>query len=139
MIGLDTNVLVRYLTQDDPEQSEIANSTIMGTVDSGELLWISQITLCETFWVLERAYKLSKNEIIEILYTILEVSQIRFESREVVFQSLRDYQNSKAVGFSDCMIGKQNAHHTCPYTYTFDQAAAKELPTFRLLKNKAKV
>ncbi len=75
MIGLDTNVIVRYLTQDDPSQSEIADKIISRSTDQGEMLWISQITLCETVWVLERAYKISKKTIVEILHFLLETQE----------------------------------------------------------------
>ena len=67
MKGLDTNVLVRYLVQDDPEQGEIAASYIREIKASGETCFINNIVLCELAWVLRSAYKLSRDEIISTL------------------------------------------------------------------------
>lgn len=133
MIGIDTNVLIRYLVQDDPAQSKLANKFIESCVASGDILWICQMTLCETFWVLERCYKLEKHEIIRILKEILLVQQIQVEEDTVVWHALRDFENTTKVGFVDCLIGRQNAFHECSYTYTFDKSAAKELATFKML------
>lgn len=134
MIGLDTNVIVRYLTQDDPSQSELANTIINQSTSQGEVLWIAQITLCETVWVLERAYKINKKTIIEILHLLLETQELVFEYHDIVWQALQDYKSCQSVGFADCVIGRQNISNNCTFTYTFDKNAAKELPTFHLLK-----
>lgn len=134
MIGLDTNVLVRYLTQDDPSQSALANKIIMNSVEVGELLWVSQIILCETVWVLERAYKTNKETIVEILHILLQTQELVFEHHDIVWQALQDYKSCHSVGFADCLIGRQNITNKCTFTYTFDKEAAKELSTFHLLK-----
>jgi len=132
MIGLDTNVIVRYLTQDDPIQSVIANKLISKSVDGQELLWISQMTLAETVWVLERAYKISKSEMIEILHTLLQTVELVVEKHDLAFQALQDYKGSKYAGFVDCLIGRQNKSNDCVFTYTLDKEAAKDLNTFKL-------
>lgn len=134
MIGLDTNVVVRYLVQDDPVQSKKANQFIEKSMKTGEALWICQITLCEIFWVLERCYDLNKDELVSTLSALLQTRQIRIEQEDIAWAALRDYERSSKVGFSDCLIGRQNAHHECIHTYTFDKDAAKLLPsTFKLL------
>ncbi|MBA3237209.1 MAG: type II toxin-antitoxin system VapC family toxin [Parachlamydiaceae bacterium] len=127
MIGLDTNVLVRYLVQDDPIQSKLANKLIEKTVDSAEILWICQLTLCETVWVLKKCYKLSKEEILHILHALLLVPQIKVENENVIYLALRDFERTKKVDFTDCLIGRQNAHNGCESTYTLDEAAADQL------------
>ncbi len=134
MIGLDTNVLVRYLTQDEPIQAELANQVINKAVKQAELLWVGQITLAETVWVLERAYKIDKEEIINILHALLQTQELIFENHDIVWHALQDYKVSQSVGFVDCLIGRQNLSHDCTFTYTFDKDAAKELKTFQILK-----
>lgn len=133
MIGLDTNVLIRYLVQDHPEQAKRANYCIEKWIQEGETLWICQVTLCEIYWVLEGCYKLSKTELVEVLSKLLQTRQIQIEHEDVAWQALRDYQQSKA-GFSDCVIGRQNAYHECSSTYTFDKDVANHLKaTFMLM------
>lgn len=129
MIGLDTNVLVRYLVQDDPVQSNRANRLIETAVQQGNILWICLVTLCETIWVLNKCYKLSKEELLPILEELLLIPQIKVENDDVVRQALRDYEKSKKIGFPDCLIGRQNLHRGCSLTYTFDKAAVAQLPT----------
>lgn len=134
MIGLDTNVLIRFLVQDDQRQSKKANQCIEKWIKTGELLWICQIVLCEIIWVLEKCYQLSREELISILSVLLRTKQIRIERSEVVEQALHDFTNNFKIGFSDCLIGRQNAYHECSYTYTFDKNAAKKLPEiFKLI------
>lgn len=134
MIGLDTNVLVRYLTQDEPLQAELANQVINRAVKQGDLLWVGQITLSETVWVLERAYKIDKGEMINVLHVLLQTQELIFENHDIVWHALQDYKVSKSVGFVDCLIGRQNVSNDCAFTYTFDKNAAKELKTFQILK-----
>lgn len=134
MMGLDTNVIVRYLTQDDPLQAELANKVISRATQQGQLLWVSQISLCETIWVLERAYKISKDEIIHILHLLLQTQELVFEKHDLIWRAIQDYKQCQSVDFVDCLIGRQNESNECKYTYTFDKDASKELSTFHLLK-----
>lgn len=134
MIGLDTNVIIRFLTQDDKLQSALANKVITQSTKQGQLLWISLITLCETVWVLERAYNISKDEMINILNQLLQTQELAFEKHNVVWHALHDYKTCKSTGFVDCLIGRQNISNDCIYTYTFDKDAVKELKTFQMLK-----
>lgn len=129
MIGLDTNVIIRYIMQDDPVQSQRANHFIEHSVQQNEILWISQITLCEVSWVLLKAYKLSKPEVLTVLRQLLRTRQIQIEEDHVVRAALQDYEEKNRIGFSDCLIGHQNAAYECAYTYTFDKDAVKSLPT----------
>jgi len=129
MIGLDTNILVRYLAQDDPHQSKLANQLIEHAVETGTLLWICQITLCETVWVLKKCYKMSKQEIIYILQELLQIPQIKVEHDDATWIALKEFETNKEVGFADCLIGRQNIQSGCVITYTFDKAAASACPT----------
>lgn len=133
MIGLDTNIVIRYLIQDDPEQSRKVNQCIEKWIKNKQVLWICQITLCEIFWVLEKCYKLGKEELVSILYSLLKTRQIRVEKDDIAWQALYDYEKSARINFPDCLIGRQNMHLECIHTYTFDKVAAKELPKSFLL------
>lgn len=135
MIGLDTNVIIRYLTQDDARQSHLANKVINEAIEKGNLLWISHLTLVETIWVLERAYKTSKIQMIEVIHILLQTEELILEKHDIVWRSLQDYKSCKSVGFADCLIGRSNVSNDCQYTYTFDKEVSKELGTFQLLKN----
>lgn len=137
MIGLDTNVVIRYLVQDEPKQSKLASQVIEKAVADGETLRISQITLCEIVWVLERCYNTSKKELIDVLKQLLQTQQIRIEHDSVARQALRDFEVHSGVDFSDCLIGRQNAANDCSFTYTFDKNAAKKLPGIFKLPEKA--
>ncbi len=128
MIGLDTNVIIRYLVQDHPGQAQKASRFIEKSIAAGETLWICQITLCEIFWVLERSYELSREELVSTLKMLLRTRQIRIERDDIVKLALQDYERNPKVDFPDCMIGRQNASFECVSTCTFDKNAAKQLP-----------
>jgi predicted nucleic-acid-binding protein len=134
MIGLDTNVIVRYITQDDPKQAKLANQLIEQSVAEGVILKISQVTLCETVWVLERCYNSNKKEIVDVVKQLLYVQHIQIENKSIAWQALRDYEQHVGIDFTDCLIGRQNAANDCTFTYTFDKNAAKKLQaTFKLI------
>lgn len=123
MIGIDTNVLVRYLTQDDEKQSIISTRLINTYENNAESLFISNIVLCELIWVLERGYKYSKKEIVNVMRGILSTIEFAFEYHEALLLSLSDYEKCSA-DFSDILLGKINHLYGCEYTITFDTKAA---------------
>jgi predicted nucleic-acid-binding protein len=127
--GLDTNVLVRYLTQDDPVQSIIVNRMIEGAVASGKKVWICQITLCETAWVLKKCYSLSKEKIRHVFLELLLTPQIKIENEDTVWNAFKDYETNSGIGMAECLIARINSQNGCEMTYTFDKAAARRLPT----------
>lgn len=124
MIGLDTNVLVRYLAQDDKTQSAIATRLIEGKLAADAPGFVSLVTLVEVVWVLEGCYPSTKNEIQEILERLLRVKQLRVQDAEIVWQAVRLFKASKA-DFADCLIERIGCAFDCEYTATFDKAAAK--------------
>ncbi|MCD2449351.1 PIN domain-containing protein [Methylicorpusculum oleiharenae] len=73
MIGLDTNVIVRYLVQDDEQQSKLATDLIEEQCSTETRLFINEITLCEIVWVLKRAYGYDKAVILDILQQYWDV------------------------------------------------------------------
>jgi predicted nucleic-acid-binding protein len=118
MIGLDTNVLVRYLTQDDPAQSRQANRVIESSGTAS--LFVSAIVVCELVWVLETAYKLRKALIADTLEKMLQTGQFVFEDRELLWLVLEDYRAGKG-DFADYLVGRSARNRGCEVTVTFDR------------------
>lgn len=123
--GIDTNVLVRYIVQDDPEQSKQATQFIQSTTSSEEsLIFITGIVLCELVWVLETAYEYPKENIIQVLEKILKTRQFCIYQTEILWSCLHDYQHLN-IDFADSYIAHLNAANECEYTVTFDKKAAR--------------
>jgi predicted nucleic-acid-binding protein len=123
MIGIDTNVLVRYVVQDDPRQSAAASHFIETTLHGDEPGWIASVVLCEFVWVLESAYGYARNLIVATLQRLFEVDRFRVEAPALAWRALDEY---RAGGdFSDALIALANEHEGCSYTATFDRAAAR--------------
>ena len=131
MIGLDTNILVRYLTQDDPDQSRKATNEIEKGLSAGHMFFIADIVMCELVWVLETAYRYDRREIVPVLENILRTKQFQFENKDLLWKSLVDYRNKKG-DFADHLIGLVSHNAGCRETITFD-AGLKHNPVFRVL------
>lgn len=132
MIGADTNVLVRYLVQDDPKQSAEANRWIDSIHHKKESIFINQIVFCELIWVLQGPYEIDKKVLIDTLEKILLAKQFEIESKDEIWQALSEYK-SHAVDFADALIGVKNEMAGCRTTVTFDQKAFKKLSRFTQL------
>lgn len=117
MIGVDTNVLVRYLVADDPGQAAKAKRYMESSA-----IYVSCIVLAETVWVLESAYGYDKEAIVTALEQLLSTHEIVAEDAEVALAALSDYRRSSA-GFTDCLIGRRNAASGCEETGSFDKRA----------------
>ena len=124
MIGLDTNVLVRYIAQDDPSQAAKAVRLIEMECSEARPGFVTFIALAELVWVLEDCYGGARHEIVAILQRILRAKQLVVEEAEIVWQAVRLFEAGPA-GFADCMIERIGAAHECEYTATFDKGAAK--------------
>ena len=131
MIGLDTNVLVRHLVQDDPGQSRKATQVITKRCTRDDPGFINRVVLCELVWVLESAYGYSKDTIVAVLEKLLRTSQLKIEDVQAAWTAFRMYQKGKA-DFADCLLGATNRLGGCDETVTFDQATSK-LEGFQLL------
>jgi predicted nucleic-acid-binding protein len=131
MIGLDTNILVRYLTQDDPDQSRTASKEIEKGLSAEHMFFIADIVMCELVWVLETAYRYDRREIVPVLENILRTKQFQFENKDLLWKSLVDYRNKKG-DFADHLIGLVGHSAGCRETITFD-AGLKHNPVFRVL------
>lgn len=122
MIGLDTNILVRYFTLDDPSQTARAVE-VMDSLTAEEPGFISSIVLAELVWVLESFYKLTKTEIVGCLETLLRSKELSVEKAEIAWQALSTFRKGRS-GYSDCLIERTAHAAGCRHTLTFDQKAA---------------
>lgn len=123
MIGLDTNVLVRYIAQDDAMQSPVA-SAIMAGLSPENPGFVSSVSLVELVWVMQRCYKASKPEVAAILERLLRTQELVVENIETAIQALNVFAASNAQ-FSDCLIERSGNRAGCGHTLTFDANAAK--------------
>lgn len=124
MIGIDANVLVRLLVRDDEAQFERARKLIKRAAGRSESVFISQLVLLETEWVLRSRYGVAKAAMIAALSALLEAHELLFEDEPSVEEALFVWKDSTAE-FADCLI---NAHHRalgCRATATFDSKALK--------------
>jgi predicted nucleic-acid-binding protein len=122
MIGLDTNVLVRYLTLDDARQTPLAVD-LLDSLSADSPGFISLIVVVELVWVLESSYDFGKDRIIETLDAMLRSHELVVERTDAVRQALRRFAASRA-GFADCLIERCCHEAECRYTVTFDKKAA---------------
>ena len=131
MIGIDTNVLVRYLAQDDPKQSAVATRFIEGRLTTENPGFVSTITLCEIAWVLADSYGADRKRIRDAMEGLLATKQLVIERSELVWKALRAWEGVPA-DFSDALIGQLAIAHGGEKTVTFDRTAAR-LPGFEFL------
>lgn len=128
MLGVDTNVLVRLLVRDDEAQFEKARKQIKREVASGRRVFVSQLVLLETEWVLRSRFSLPKSRIIEAISGLLDATDVRFEDEPAIEEALFIWKDNSA-DFANCLIGAQNRRLRCRATATFDVKAAR-LPEF---------
>jgi predicted nucleic-acid-binding protein len=131
VIGLDTNILARYLTQDDPAQSRRANAVITEAGRRGDRCAVNTIVLCELVWVLRNAYGVDRDTVAATLEKILDTAQFVIEDKDLVRRALADYRHGPG-DFSDYLIGWRNRHAGCSETATFDRALSRS-ELFRLV------
>jgi predicted nucleic-acid-binding protein len=129
--GLDTNVLVRYLVRDDPEQTARATELIEEGADRGERFFVASVVLCELVWVLDRAYGYERAEIAISIEGVLQTRSFFFADKDILWQSLADYRKGKG-GFADYLIGRLGERAGCERTLSFDRAL-RENPRFEVL------
>ena len=123
MIGLDTNVLVRYIMQDDSKQAKLATKLIENLNE--ELPgFISLVCVVELSWVLESAFELSRRQIVEAFQNLMSVDAFKIERVSAVAGAVRAYVEGKA-DFADYLIERSSVQAGCDRTMTFDREAAK--------------
>ncbi len=124
MLGLDTNVLVRFLVRDDETQFEKARKLIRRETAAGRPVFVGLLVLLETEWILRSRYGLSKAEILGAFSGLLDADDLRFENEPAIEEALYVWKDNPA-DFADCLIGAQNRRMGCTTTVTFDTKAIK--------------
>jgi predicted nucleic-acid-binding protein len=124
MIGIDTNVLVRYLVRDDQSQYDRARRLIQREVESGEPVLVSLLVMLEMEWVLRSRYALAKPDIVATFSSLLETAELAFEDESSLEMAIYSWKDSVAE-FADCLIAARNRRLGCRATATFDRKALK--------------
>ena len=130
MIGLDTNVLLRHVAQDDPVQSPRASALIEDRLTEEEPGFVSVVTLAETAWVLDRVYRYPHDQIAAVIERFLQIRTLIVENEREVFLAMTMLKQGRA-DFTDLLIGVLGARAGCSTIMTFDRKAAR-LPGFTL-------
>ena len=128
MIGLDTNIVVRYLAQDDPIQSARASELIDQRLTEENPGFVSIVAMAETVWVLERTYGLSHLEIAAAVEGLLQADVLVIENSQEVFTAMVALKERRGA-FADALIGALGERAGCSRTLTFDHKA-RRLPQF---------
>ena len=124
MIGIDTNVLVRYIAQDHASQSALATRLIENDCSAVAPGYISLVVLVELVWVSESCYGAARADVVEIVRRLLSIRQLVVQDAEVVWKALRRFESSKA-DFADALVEELALVAGCSAVMTFDKAAAK--------------
>ncbi|MDD2707120.1 MAG: type II toxin-antitoxin system VapC family toxin [Verrucomicrobiae bacterium] len=124
MIAIDTNILLRYVVQDDPQASGQATDLIRQTLARQENIFICTLVLVESVWVLRRVYKFSKPHLLTFIETLLAEPGFEVEDSRLAHQAMTQFRQGEA-DFSDYLIGQTAKHRSCSTTYTFDQGLKK--------------
>ena len=123
MIGLDANVLVRYIMQDDARQSALATRLVESlSVESPG--FVPLVSVVELAWVLSSAYELDRGQVVQAFEGLLRTKEIAVERAEIVWKALRVFRSANA-DFADCLIERSAAVAGCDRTMTFDRGAAR--------------
>lgn len=128
MLGIDTNVLVRFLVRDNEVQFEKARKLIKREVSAGRRVFVNQLVIMETEWVLRSRYIVPKNQIIEAMSALLDATDVQFEDEPAIEEALFIWKDTTA-DFADCLIGAKNRRLGCRATASFDLKASR-LPGF---------
>ena len=119
MIGLETHVLVRFLLRDDEAQFQKANKLIQREVSDGEGVLVSQLVLLETEWVLRSRYGFSKNQMLEVIASLLDTRDIQLEDEQSVEEAIYQWKEASA-NFAECLIAARYRRLGYGATATFD-------------------
>ncbi|MBI1731699.1 MAG: type II toxin-antitoxin system VapC family toxin [Gammaproteobacteria bacterium] len=124
MIGLDTNVLVRYIVRDDAKQTAAATRLIESQCTAETPGFVSQLVLAELFWVLSRGYEYPKSVRVEVFTKLLGSAELEVEDAADAWVALRAFAAGPA-DFADLLIGLRGRSAGCETIFTFDKSAVK--------------
>lgn len=125
MIALDTNVLIRFLVEDDPAQSRRARALVQKAIDASEPCFVSDVVVCEIVWVLGTSYKVGRKEIGRILDRLLRAQHLAFPAVERLFRALSAYESGRG-DFADYLIRQWAGEAGCRTVATFDRDLLSE-------------
>ena len=127
MIGLDTNVLARYLAQDDARQSAAATRLIEKELSIASPGFVSLVVIAELCWVLNRLYSATMDELVTMLEDLLRTPQFQIEQREIVQAAIQRFKqsSSRKSGLTDSLIAQIAVGAGCTHTVSFDKAAVR--------------
>ena len=131
MIGLDTNVLLRYLAQDDSVQSPRTTQIITDRLTEEEPGFVSLVAILEVVWVLKSLYKRSRREIANDIEMILAADTLEIQNEQQIYHAVVALRNGTG-SFEDALIGSLGIWRGCSETLTFDEKAAQRLHGFSL-------
>ena len=123
MIGVDTNVLARFFTEDDPDQVPRAEELLQSLTPETPG-FVSLVSIAELVWILRRRYGWSKIQLIQCLNQMLDSPEFVLEGQTAVTEALRRFTSSKA-DFADCLIERSGHAGGCHETVTFDVDASR--------------
>jgi Predicted nucleic-acid-binding protein, contains PIN domain len=126
VLGVDTNILVRFVTRDDPVQFQQASALLSKAGEDG--LFANPVVLVELHWVLSKVYRMPKADILAVLEGLLESRELVVDQRDLVAQAL-NVAKRMGVDFSDVVIALLNQQSGCISTVTFDKPALR-MPQF---------
>jgi predicted nucleic-acid-binding protein len=125
VIGLDSNVLVRYVAQDEPRQATRASRLLEEELTADRPGFVSLVALAETAWVLESVYAADRPTILRVVRGLLGAANVRVQESEAVALAADDVE-STAIDFADALIARVARSHGCAHTLTFDRRAARQ-------------
>ena len=125
MIGIDTNVLVRYIIRDNPDETAVATS-LLESLTSAKPGFVPLISIAELGWVLNRRYKFNRNEFVRVLGRLLDSAELMIEVESQVKEALLLFETTNA-DFGDCLISRSSIAAGCDCIVTFDRKAAARL------------
>ena len=130
MIGLDSNILLRFLVQDDPEQTRRASNLIERRLTEDNPGFVTVVAMAEIAWVLERSYRFTNSQIAAAIERILQIDVLIVQDEKQVFTALVALKERQA-SFADALIAGLGAKAGCSRTFTFDRKALR-IPDFEL-------
>ena len=131
MIGLDTNVLLRYLAQDDPTHSPRATEIVERSLTVQEPGFVSLVSILEVVWVLKSLFKCSRQQIANDIEMLLAADTLEVQNEQEVYYAVVSLRNGIGT-FEDALIGALGVWRGCSATLTFDEDAARRLHGFQL-------
>ena len=124
MKGIDTNVLIRFLVQDDQQQATVVHQLLSEVEQHKQTLLVSNLVLLETIWVLESVYQVKRNAIIDTIDELMTLPILEFDQQPMIRQFLDTARQSK-IDLSDALIGHWARERGCTAVLTFDKKAAR--------------